>query len=80
MTRTTHTEKSRVVYLKVLDAISVSKDTLLELLHELFSKFIKDQTREYLVIEGDKILYGVLQSLKFEYGRELDWAIPIPGD
>lgn len=80
MTRATHTEKSQVAYLEVLDAISDSKDTLLELLHDLFSKFIKDQTREYLVIEGDQKLYEVLQSLKFEYGKELDWAIPIPGD
>ena len=35
---------------------------------------------EYLVIEGDQKLYEVLQSLKFEYGKELDWAIPIPGN
>lgn len=35
---------------------------------------------EYLVIEGDQKLYEVLQSLKFEYGKELDWVIPFPGD
>ena len=80
ITRATHTEKSQVGYLEVLDAISDSKDTQLELLHDLYSKFIKDQTREYLVIEGDQKLYDVLQSLKFEYGKELDWVIPIPGD
>ena len=80
MTRATHTEKSQVAYLEVMDAISDSKDTLLDLLHDLFVKFIKDQTREYLVIEGDQKLYEVLQSLKFEYGKDLDWAIPIPGD
>ena len=27
-----------------------------------------------------KKLYEVLQSLKFEYGKDLDWVIPIPGD
>ena len=58
----------------------ITAKTLLELLHDLFSKFIKDQTREYLVIESDQKLYEVLQSLKFEYGRELDWVISIPGD
>ena len=63
MTRATHTKKSQVAYLEVLDAISDSKDTQLDLLHDLYSKFIKDQTREYLVIEGDQKLYDVLQSL-----------------
>ncbi len=57
MTRTTHTEKSQVAYLEVMDAVSDSKDTLPDLLHDLF---IKDQTREYLVIKGDQKLYEVL--------------------
>ena len=33
-----------------------------------------------MVVEGDQKLFDVLQSLKFEYGSELDWVIPIPGD
>ena len=77
MTRATHTEKSQVAYLEVIDATS---DTLLELLLDLLAKFIKDQSREYLVIEGDQKLYEVLQFLKFEYGKELDCTIPMPGD
>ena len=65
MTRATHTEKFQVAYLEVMDAIPDSKYTLLELLHDLFAKLIKDQSGEYLVIEGDQKLYDVLQSLKF---------------
>lgn len=80
LTRATHTETSTIVYLEVMNAISDTKDTQLELLHELFTKFIKDQPREYLVVEGDQKLFDVLHSLKFEYGSELDWVIPIPGD
>ena len=80
MTRATHTGKSQVAYLEVMDAISDSKDTLIVLLHDLFLKFIKDHTREYIVIEGDQKLYEVLQSLKFKYSKDLDWAIPMPGD
>lgn len=80
LTRITHTERSQVAYLEVMDAISDKKDTLIELLHDLYVKLIKDQTREYLVIEGDQKLYEVLQSLKFEYGKDLNWVIPIPGD
>lgn len=44
------------------------------------AKFIKNESWEYLVIEGDQKLVDVLQCLKFEYGKELDWVIPIPGD
>ena len=75
-----HTEKSEVVYLQVMGAVSDTKDTQLELLHNLFAQFIHNQQREYLVIEGDQKLYEVLQSLKFEYGKDLDWVIPMPGD
>ena len=57
MTRTIHTEKSQVVYLEVPDAISDSKDTLLELLQDLFSKFIKDQTRELLKVIKNYMKY-----------------------
>ena len=80
MIHATNTEKSQVAYLEVMDAVSDRKDTQLELLQDLFTKFIKGQHREYLVVEGDQKLYEVLQSLKFEYGKELDWIIPFPGD
>ena len=80
LTRVTHTERSQVAYLEVMDAISDRKDTIIQLLHNLYVKLIKDQNREYLVIEGDQKLYEVLQSLKFEYGKDLNWVIPFPGD
>ena len=80
ITKATHTEKSKVAYFEVIDAVADSKDTQLQLLQNLFAKFIKDQTTEYLLIEGDQKLYDVLQSLKYEYSRDLDWAIPFPGD
>ena len=79
-TRVTHTEKSEVAYFEVMNAVSDSKDTQIEMLHSLFDKFIRGSTREYLVVEGDQKLYDILQSLKFEYGKELDWVIPFPGD
>ena len=75
-----HTEKSKIAYLEVVDAIADCKDTQLQLLQDLFSKFIHNQSREYLIVEGDQKLFEVLQSLKIEYGKELDWVIPIPGD
>lgn len=78
--RVSHTDKSQVAYFEVMNAVADSKDTLFELLHSLFDKFIGGHTREYPVIEGDQKLFEILQSLKFEYGNELDWVIPFPGD
>ena len=34
----------------------------------------------YVGIEGDQKLYEVLQSLKFEYEKDFDWVLAIPGD
>ena len=32
------------------------------------------------MLVADAKLYEILQSLKFEYGKELQWVIPFPGD
>ena len=78
--RATHTEKSNVYYLNVMDAIADNKDTLISMLHDLHKQFIAEQNCQYLVVEGDAKIYEVLQSLKNEYGDELEWVIPFPGD
>ena len=79
VTRTTHTEKSNIFYLEVMDAIADSKDTMTAMLHHLYQKFIEGQGLQYLLVEGDAKLFDVLQSLKHEYGDELSWMLPYPG-
>ena len=79
-TKPTHTEKSHVAYLPVMDAVAESKDTVMELLHKLREEFIVGMHFEHLVVEGDGKLYEILKSLQFEYGEELRWVIPYPGD
>ncbi len=76
----THTQKSRVVYLDVMDAKADSKDTVMELLHDLRKQFIENLNQKWLVVEGDGKFYEILKSLQFEYGEELSWVIPYPGD
>jgi len=80
LARANHTEKSNVLYLDVMDAKSDSKDTLMSMLQNLHQQFISRQGRQHLVVEGDAKIYELLQSLKFEYGDELQWLIPFPGD
>ncbi len=78
--RVTHTQKSQVVYLEVMDAKADSNDTIMELLHDLRQQFIEGLKHEWLVVEGDGKFYELLKSLQFEYGEELNWVIPYPGD
>ena len=78
--RPVQSEKSNVVYLQVLDAKSESKDTLMQILFDLHRRFIEGQGKEYLVLTADAKLYEVIQSLKYEYGTELKWLLPFPGD
>ncbi len=80
VTRVTHTEKSNVAYLEVMDAIADSKDTIMHMLHELHQQFIIGGNMSWLVVEGDAKVYDILQSLKFEYGEAFKWMIPYPGD
>ena len=71
VTRPTTTETSSVVYLHVLDALSESKDTLMQILLDLHKRFITGQKKKWLVVVGDAKVYDVLQSLKREYGEDL---------
>ena len=63
-----------------MDAIADSKDTMTARLHNLYQKFIEGHDLQYLLVEGDAKLFDVLQSLKHEYGDELSWMLPYPGD
>ena len=77
LVRTTHTEQSQVVYLEVMDAVADTKDTMMQLLHDLHEQFIVSQNMKWLVLEGDAKQYEIV---KFEYGDKLSWLIPYPGD
>ena len=52
VTRPVETEKSNIVYYKVLDVIADQKDTLIYILHDLHSTFIDKRGLPYLLIEG----------------------------
>ena len=75
-----HAEKSKVVYLQVLDVIADRKDTVVIFLNDIYARFIEGQGMKHLLVAGDAKVYDVLQSLKFEYGVEYSWLIPMLGD
>ena len=66
VTRVTHTERSEVSYLQVMDAVADSKDTIMQMLHDLYQQYIVEQNRQWLLVEGDNKVYELLQALKFE--------------
>ena len=80
VTRVTHAERSNIIYLQVKDKVADTKDTMMDMLHELHQQFIVEQNHKWLIVEGDGKIYEILQSLKFEYGEELKWVLPFPGD
>ncbi len=80
MTQPTLTQKSNVKYHSVMDAIADTKDTMMAMLHQLHEEYIITLKQTYLDVEGDAKLFEIFQSLKHEYGQELKWLIPYPGD
>ena len=50
VTRVTHTECSNIIYLQVKDAVADTKDTMMEMLHELHQQFIVEQNHKWLLI------------------------------
>jgi hypothetical protein len=80
LTTATHTKKSNVSYLWVMDAVADNKGTMIQLLSDLQEQFISNGIHEYIILEGDAKLYEVLQSLKFEYGECFKLLLPFPGD
>lgn len=73
-------EESNVAYLSVLDAKADSKDTIMQVIHDIHKRYIEGQNKQWVIIEGEAKVYELLQSLKNKYGDELKWVLPYPGD
>ena len=77
---TTEQECSNVIYFDILDEYADNKDTILNTLALLQEKLEIGTSVKYLGVVGDGKTYDHLHSLKVEYGKELNWLIPLPGD
>ena len=73
-------EISNVIYYKVLDQKCDNKETLLNIIGTLYDEFIATNKKEFIFVKGDQATYERLQSIKAEYGHDLSWMIPFPGD
>ena len=68
------------VYLNVLDQNADSRETIAEVISMLHIEFKIGVTMQYLVVGGDPKTYEHMQALKLNYGDELAWLLPFPGD
>ena len=66
--------------MQVLHEIADSKDTILHIVSELYTQCIRKHGNKYLVLEGDAKTYDTMQDVKWEYGKDLAWLVPHPGD
>ena len=78
--KTPSPELASVVYIEVLNEVADEKDTVLHVINNLYVEYVCKHGKQYLVLEGDAKTYDVIQAVKFEYGSDLNWLIPYPGD
>ena len=73
-------ECSNIIYYTVLDQKCDDKETLLKVISDLHKEYILTGKKTYVFVEGDQVTYERLQSIKREYGNDLKWLLPFPGD
>ena len=78
--KTPSPEIASVAYVEVLDEVADEKDTILHVINNLYVEHVRKHGKQFVVLEGDAKTYDTIQAVKFEYGIELSWLIPYPGD
>ena len=73
-------EKSNVVYIDILSLPADSKDTVLQVLSKIYSKFVGELRHRWENVVGDAKTFDILQTLKSEHGSQMEWMLPLPGD
>lgn len=73
-------EQSKVVYVDIVSLPADSKDTVLQVLCKLHAKFIVELGFLWLIVVGDAKTYDILQNLRRQYGSQMQWLLPFPGD
>lgn len=73
-------ECSNIIYYEVFSQRCDDKETLLNVMNDLYQEFVVTKKKKWILLEGDQATYERLQSLKSEYGYDLLWMIPFPGD
>eukprot|EP00117_Sycon_ciliatum_P041621 scpid79628/ scgid4628/ len=73
-------EVANVVYLGLLDKPADSKETIKLVLDQLYVTYGIGKQLQWILVVGDGKTYDLLLKLQNEYGSELAWLVPFPGD
>ena len=73
-------EQSKVVYVDIVSLPADSNNAVLQVLNKLHAKFIVELGFRWLIVVGDAKTYDILQSLRRQYGSQMQWLLPFPGD
>ena len=73
-------EESNVVYVDIVSLPADSKDTILQVLNKIYSKFVTELRNRWVIVVGDAKTFDILQDLKNEHGKQMEWMLPLPGD
>ena len=73
-------EESNVVYVDIVSLPADSKDTILQVLNKIYSKFVGELRNRWVIVVGDAKTFDILQDLKNEHGKQMEWILPLPGD
>ena len=74
------TEESKVVYVEISSERADSRPTLISILGKMYKTFVVEQNQKWLVVVGDAKTYDIIKSIRTEYGEQMKWLIPWPGD
>jgi ribosome-binding factor A len=77
---TSSNESSTIAYLEILSLPADNKATVLKVLKNLHHTFIKTLGHRWLVVVGDAKTYDILQYFRRQYGSQIGWMLPFPGD
>ena len=72
--------QSQITYLRIINEPADNKETILKVINFLYNVYDVETTINHLLVIGDAKIYELLRKLKDEYGRDLNWLIPFPGD
>ena len=57
-----------------------SRTTIISILSKAYETFVIKQNQKWLIVVGDAKTYDIVRSIRSEYGQQIKWLIPWPGD
>ena len=75
--QTSNSEESRVAYVEISSERADSKPTLVNVLGKVYQTFVVQQRQKWLLMVG---AYDLIRNIQSEYGSQMNWLIPWPGD